>query len=708
MEVKTHNTNGEHCKASVARRMAEAARRARKFAIAGAFGLAVLAGASPKAYAQDPQPGPVQMQPSATQPAATTAARPGVEQLTAMVTALGGDTSSAQYPSNAATTEALSANFIKIYEVREIVLHPPAATDPNRPVYDAAMQRWQNQSAAMEVLDQALMASMHNLHQKVEAGDSIPLGAGASMEPRLARIDAGIGHGDADYYDLETEGVAVAELLRVIRGGQLDASPRTQDRPTGLQPLPLIEPLPYTWGSEFLLNGFGGRQFVALNAASTPTLNSLFGGADIASGAMNALASGYTTMLNSPGDLVAQQGAARELLNQLNRIPSDKEIWNASVHPHFAAAMNALQRGDLRTALSELSQETAFNAVYDQLANLHQITISQRAVARLTASAWFRFPERANINEFEAYRRGSILHSYDWDVLHYDFGLTYSNLLVSGSDQAYRIDRATNSAVPAGSPQRVDGDGHAIDIGGAITWGGSMFNYPTETTLTGRIGWYWWNMQTMADVGGRMESLEASGNGPYGMLNLNFDFVGYEARVPRLRLFPPARLGIGLSNLDPYIYFTGSYRWTESNRLRLETSITPRYLLFWGSRTGALDNTESLFFQHRIGADVRPLDFTIQQSPNWTWYFGPGAIYDYNTEQGIHTLEPYVHANFRYADGVALDARVGYYMEFGGQESFHVPNTVTGTLNLVLTPALWGSGHGSIRVTAQDGGAASR
>ncbi|MEW6722608.1 MAG: hypothetical protein AB1324_05075 [Candidatus Micrarchaeota archaeon] len=689
-------------------RFARARRRMKEFVVAGAIGISSLLSPSPASAQQvcDTLP-----QVSARQ------ARPDAQQLRQAVTALSGNVQADTHPTNAQSADALSANFVQIYEIREIVLHPPAEGAAMRAVYDAAIGAWSNRDGAVRALDSMLVRAVQNLHAKMVRGDNPSLESGAALEPRLARIDRGIACGHGDYFDLEPDGgVDVAEILRVVRGGQLSASPRQTDPASGIDSLPLIGVLPFDFGSQFFLTGLGERQFVALSASSTPTLNSLFGGQDIAQGAMNALVNGYTVLADPSASFQAQQAAAGDLFNQLNRIPRDKEIWNASLHPHFAAAMNALQRGDLRTALSELSQETAFNSVYQNLGDIHQITVSQRAVARLVTSLWFRLPERENITEFEQYRRGSRILPYSWDVLHYDFGATYTNLLVAGRDQPYRIDPRTNSLAASGPARPVEGDGHAIDVGASVTWGGSMLQTPIEATLMGRLGWLWWNIETQAQVNGRSETLSAQSNSPYGMLNFDVAVLGYEGRDPSFRI--PSRFGLGLFNLYPYVYMGMRQRWTEQNRMRIETHLTPRFMLFWGQRREIVDGAlqDNVFFQPRVGADLRPVDFTIQQSRNHTWFFGPGLQYDWNlgpvvdggsVGRTVHTLEPYVHFTYQYARGFSVDARVGYLMDVGGDEANHLPTwpggpgALAGTLNIVLTPAYWGSPQSSVRAVAE-------
>ncbi|MEW6035544.1 MAG: hypothetical protein AB1529_02940 [Candidatus Micrarchaeota archaeon] len=680
------------------------ARRAREFMVAGTLAVAGLI-APGYALAQDggPSQPPPPRQPAAVQRAdgGATASAPTNDQLITTLNALPGDVTAITHPVNAPTMEALSVNLVRLHDIRELLLNPPASGDARRPVYDRAMALYgNNRGTALDAVTRAYSTALHRLHGMVAADENARIET-AGLEQRLVRIERGVAMGESNYEALDPVSSEVAELIRAIRGGRITDHPTQQDRAVTNPSLPLIAMLPFDFGSQFFLSGFGNRQFVALDAASTPALNSLFGGESIAQESLNTLASAYAVMMNSPGDLSAQADAARALHSALSRIPSDKEIWNESVHPNFAAAMQALSRGDLRGGLDALRREVAFNAVYDSLGNLHQVTISQRALARIRTSLILRFPEQENITEFQAYRRGTSDRPYAWDVLHYDVGANYAWLLMSGRDQTVSIDPATNQAVSRGPARPVEGDGHAIDLQAGVTWGGSMFSQPVETTLTGRLGYLWWNIDQTVNINGSAERLSVNQGSIYGLLNFDVAMVGYEGRMSSFRL---SRWGLGTFNTNPYAYFTLSQRWTEGNALRLETSLTPHYMLFWGKRQELLD--DSWFFQHRVGADLRPIDFSIQSGQNWTWYFGPGLRYDLNTEHLIHSFEPYVHASFRYAGGVALDARVGYFMDRFGQEAYHVPDSVTGTLNLVLTPGYWGSSgsvSGGVRLGTDSG-----
>ena len=65
----------------------------------------------------------------------------------------------------------------------------------------------------------------------------------------------------------------------------------------------------------------------------------------------------HATLANHPNDANRQREAAQSLYGALNKISKNNELRNESAHPHFKAAMDALQKGNLKDGLTELSNE---------------------------------------------------------------------------------------------------------------------------------------------------------------------------------------------------------------------------------------------------------------------------------------------------------------------------------------------------------------
>ncbi|MCI0504400.1 hypothetical protein L0Y65_06890 [Candidatus Micrarchaeota archaeon] len=721
MKLRHDNVSGigkEGCKDSAAG-AAERSRisRLREIAAAGAIGFALFF-SSGVARAQNGPDGGVPPRPDAaatavadagseeTAPASAPASAraPVAHTLQALPQAMSISIDSSSHPSNASAPDILTTNLLRMFRLRDLVRNPPAApaegqqATPERMAYDAAISAWSGAGTAATSIDAAIARAMRTLGRTAQTRESMGSDA-AALEAKLTELDASIGAAGGTSYTLEAAGNTVACLLRMMRGGEVcteSAAPRPEDRATLAPALPPIEAIPDYFGSEFMLSGFGQGRFVMADPASTPALNSMFGGSGIAQGALNTWKDALEVLTNSPNDPAAQASAAHALHSALSQIPQDKEIWT---RPGFNSAMVALNQGDLRGGLAALRSEPAFNAVWSTLGNLNQITLSQRAIARIRTGFQLRFPDGTNPQEFLSFRRGTEDRAYPWDVLYYHVGANYTNLLMSARLQAYSLDINTFSLTPSGPAVSVSGDGHAVDGMAGITFGGTMFRQPVEATLSARLGYLWWAIQA-PDQQQRM--LSVNDGTMYGMLDFNAAMVGYEGRTNAFRL---SRWGLGIFNLNPYVNFTLTGRSFEGNNLRLEHSITPRYMLFWGRRQEGLENP--LFFQNRVGADVRPLDFTIQQSSGLTWHAGPALSYNWNTEQGIHSFEPYAYGSLRWAaGGLGIDARVGYIAEAGGPEAYRAPSTVTGMLNLILTPAAWfsgGSGANTIRIDSGTG-----
>jgi hypothetical protein len=588
-----------------------------------------------------------------------------------------------------------------MFQLLDILRTPPAApasgqtATPERQAYDSAVSLFGNSGAAVSAVETALVRGIQNLSQVAQSRESMGTDAGA-LESRLQQVNREIGNLEASPR-MEGTGNTVTCVLRMMQGGTVcteATSPRTEDRATVAPALPIIEMLPYDFGSQIFLSGFNQGRFIMADPQTAPEINLIFGSPSLAQDALLAWRDALEVITNSPSDAGAQATAAHALHNALSQIPRERDIWNSAA---FNEAMTALNRGDLRGGLSALNRETTLNGVWSALGNLNQLQLSQRAVARIRAGFLLRFPDGTNPDEFLAFRRGTEGRAYAWDVLSYSIGANYTNMLMSGRLQTYNLDVNSFRLTPAGPARAVQGEGHAVDGQAGITFGGTMFHDPVETTLSARLGYLWWNISTTDQ---NQRPLEAKDGTLYGMLNFDVARVGYEGRNSAFRL---SRWGLGIYNLNPYAYFTLTGRSFEGNNMRIEHHLTPQYLMFWGRRQDGM--SEDLFFQHRVAADLRPLDFTIQQGSGLTWYAGPGLHYSWNTEQGIHSFEPYVHASLRWKPGgLAVDTRVGYFTEVGGDSSFRAPSTVTGTLNLILTPAEWfrsSSSSGSVRA---DGG----
>jgi hypothetical protein len=589
-----------------------------------------------------------------------------------------------------------------IYQVWEIVSQGrPADSDSMRPVYDRAVQVWQGEGQSKDALAHAFRDAVRNLRARAQTRSDCGAGA-AETERVMSAIDQRLSEGNEEYLrSFDSCWSDVSAVMRVLRGGE-GGTGVTQDhsRVASASPLPYIDPPLFVPPTDHYLNGFGDVQAVALEARVTQDLILLFGSESVARDSINALANAY---IASAGDSAsAQSDAARELHSQLSRIPADKEIWS---RPGFQQAMAALGRGNLREGLGFLQGEGLFATAYDTLNNLHQITLSQRALVRFRGGLTLRLLNfRENQDEFMEFRRGTRRTGYDWDLLHGDLGIHYINLLVSGYDQRYAVDRGTGTLVPFGGRTRVEGDGGAIELTPALTWGANL-GIPATMTLHGAFGYRWWSVQAEVPTPSGVQTLEAKANDPYvGLWGLHFNLVGWEGSQDRFRL---DNFGAGAIGINPMAYLGWGWRYSEVNHWRYNGRLTlPHYVLFHGERANGFQR--EYFFQHRFSADLRPIDVTHQFSNNWSLLFGPGFRYTLSTEfdgadRIVHSMEPYAHATLNSQNnGFSLEARIGGRLERGGEEWQRIPDSPYGSLNIILTPEIWFRSRGSSQPRSVD------
>jgi hypothetical protein len=615
-----------------------------------------------------------------------------------MINSLQGSSRSAQHPVNATNTETLSSACVTIFQIWEIVASGrPADSDPMRPVYDRAIQVWSGEGQSKDALAHAFRDAVRNLRARAQTRSDCGAGA-AETERVMSSIDQRLSEGNAEYSrSFDSCWSDVSAVRRVLRGGETGVGlTQERERVTTRADLPIIDLPIFDPGTDHFLNGFGDVQAVALEARVTQDLILLFGSESVARDSINALANAY---IAAAGDSAAgQTNAARELHSQLSRIPADKEIWS---RPGFQQGMAALGRGDLRGGLGFLQGEGLLATAYDTLNNLHQITLSQRALVRLRAGLTLRLLNfRQNQEEFQEFRSGTS-RSYDWDILHGDLGLHYINLLVSGYDQRYSVDRGTGSLVPFGGRTRVEGDGGAVELTPSLTWGANL-GVPATMTLHGAFGYRWWSIQSDIQTTSGIQTLEAKSNDPYvGLWGVHFNLVGWEGNTSRFRL---ESFGAGAVGINPLAYLTLGWRYDERNQWRFQGRFTPQYVLFHGERAEGF--SRDYFFQHRFGGDLRPIDMTHQFNQDWSVLFGPGLRYTLSTEfdgtdRIVHALDGYGHAtvNSSQRHGFSLEARLGVHGELGGEEWQRLPTSPFGSLNIILTPEAWfrsrGSGEGN-------------
>jgi hypothetical protein len=579
------------------------------------------------------------------------------------------------HPTNAPTALAQADNALYISQILEIVRGPrPPEGSERRKVYDEAVKVLGEGSKAEAVayLEKAHMAALENLQKKMAAGEEI----GDRGPKVLASLDS-VNMDSGNY-----KGNLIDRLRLQLGGTAGPVVPKAEEQAAGAQALPVFEMPLFDLGPIHLLSSKKDEAMVAFNASSTPTLNSMFGGESNATGAMNALAGAYATLTNHPNDLSAQQAAAKSVYEAFKAIPSNKEIWNASVHPNFAKAMDYFSKGMLQAGLDALSQEPAFNSMYGQMNNLYVVTVNQRAVAVMRAGVTVRYNFDKNLEAFQEFINGSAEKRFEPRLLYLALGLNYEYLAMSGQLTQLTVAPGTG-AVTKGKSTPLTGTGNVFSVTPQIGIGTSAWGNPMEIVLHANIGYQQYELGTNVPMSdGTTQKISVGDKGAYiGLWGAEVRFPGKTGQRNLLRIERIGAGNVGATNPMAYITFSGN--WKETNKMRLQSFVTPQYSYFLG--------------QHRVGAELKPIDMSFQLHPEWTLNVGPGVRYDYNFGNENHTIEAYVSAGFKYSRGVALDLRGGYITELGGAKGagervpglLGGPGVPYGGINLTLTPAEW-------------------
>ncbi|MBU0527634.1 hypothetical protein KKE92_04080 [Candidatus Micrarchaeota archaeon] len=598
-------------------------------------------------------------------------------QLNSIATRIPGRTGPT-HPCTAPTARAQATNVLMMWQLVQILNgeRPPEGST-RRSVYDHAVQALGEGGGladARQTLMGAHTAALRNLHEQIGRDESVGDRSDALID-MLTTIDRNVGEGNEQYLHYDPHGSIISGILRSLRGGEVIAAPGEADRAVSRAELPLIQQRLEEPGSVVLISSSAEESVVSTGGTVTPTTQSLFGGAEVAQQAMTAIGNAYATMANHPNDLAAQQAAASALHQALAQIPADKEVWNSTVHPRFAAAMQALQAGNLQQGLSELAQEPAFNTVFDSLNDLYVITIRGRAISIMRAGVTVRYEFEQNQEAFTEFIRGAREGNIQPRVLWIGMGLHYEYLLVSGVLERFQINPQAGT-INTVSQRRISGHGHIVSATPQIGFGFSLWGAPVEAVLHATVGYQ--SIDMSADVttdSGEARTIDASGDSFYvGVIGAEIRFPGREGQRSMIRI-PRVSLGNVGAGFNPYFRFTVRGTWHEGNTVRISTDLTPQYSYF--------------LERHRVGFDVQPVNFEVQLNPNLMLYFGPGFRYDVNPQDGIHTLEGYGRIGLGYSRGVSVDIRGGVVGETGGQDFLQLPTSGFGALNLTLTPQLW-------------------
>ena len=576
------------------------------------------------------------------------------------------------HPTNVQSSISLADNALSMQSILAILKGPrPPASDSKRAVYDQAVKLLGEGDTveAIAYVQRAQMGIFSNIFKKMASGEDVG-DRGPKLISLLQTVDLESGN-----YKRNT----IEKLRGKLGGEELAPSPDETERRIGSEPIQTVEVPLFDLGAIHLLSKTADEVRVAFNATSSPELNNIFGNSSTnASQAINAIANGYATLINSPNDLSAQQAAAKSIFNSLSTIPKTKDMWNASLHPDFAKAMGYFQAGALKSGLDSLSQETSFSTLYDQLNNLYVVSINQRAIAVMRAGTTVRYNFDKNMEAFSDFMQGTREKIFEPRILYLGVGLYYEYLAMSGQLTQLTVTPGSTTPIGKGKTTPLTGTGNVFTVNPQIGIGTSAWGNPIEIVLHASTGYEKYALGTNIQMNdGTMQKVNIEGNGAYiGLWGVEMRTPGKEGKRRTIRM---ERFGAGAVGTpsNPLAYVTFSGNWRETSRMRIQSFMTPQYSYFLS--------------QHRAGGDMRPMDMTLQLNPKWSLNVGPGIRYDYNFGNENHTMEFYGTAGFRFSRGLELDLKAGYMMEKGGAKGAgeRLPSTPFGSVNLTLTPKDW-------------------
>ncbi|MBN1170157.1 hypothetical protein JXA56_03970 [Candidatus Micrarchaeota archaeon] len=604
-------------------------------------------------------------------------------QLLSMIDILGGPTSRATHPIKANNAYSSATNCLKIWQVLRIVSGPkPAASSNNRAIYDRAVDLLGagDRDAAIVSLSAALNDSLEKTEKLAPKSKSDFGDRATAFEKMLRQIDAGANADKEKLYSgLRPARGSITALIRVFEGAPVATTARTQDAPTTSEAIPIVVPPMHDLGPIILVDSGKKDSVVTINGQPPAAFLTLFSSQEDAQGAVNAIASAYATRANHPNDQDAHRTAAQRLHTALSRVPDSREVWQS---PNFQAAMRALQAGDLDSGLRELLNDPRFNAAMNDLSNLYVISVSQRAVSVMRAGLTIRYEFDQNLQAFEEFRRGTKKGVFQPQVIWLALALEYSYYVMNGQLSQLRPVQGASGELGlervGGRPLR--GSGHRLGITPQIAVGTSFWGQPTEIILHATAGYDQSKIQaTIQNENGTTERLSTGGQGMFiGLIGTEVRFRGKEGDINTVRV---ENIGGGIvptgildrdatPRANPLGYITFSGNWAESNKLTLRTLLTPQYSYF--------------LEEHRAGAQLKPVDLTMQAHPDWTLYGGPSFRYEYNINGKVSTYDVGASLGLRYKRKGALELGTGYVFEKGGDESQRIPSTVYGSVNLTL------------------------
>ena len=374
------------------------------------------------------------------------------------------------HPLNPPKTETLAGNTLKIDELLQLMRSPrPKEGDPMREVYDTLLTTLEEKEGvkgteeAVTYLENSFSGAIQNLHRRASKPKDMGVYE-ADVRRLLGKIKTGLRENNPDYEAYKPIWNDVNALWRLSEGVLGAPIIARTDIPTAAEALP-IELMIEDMGPVQLLSSKKNESVVMLNADTTPMLDRLCGGKEVAQNLANKTGNAYATLTNHPDDPGMISRASDELLIALSQLPEGKEMReSAGYNDAIDLLSGCASAGCLRSALEMLSKETAFNTLFNEMNNMYIVSVDQRAVAVFRAGVTVRYQFDKNVGVFREYLEGSRTGGFSPRLLSLALGLYYEYLNLSGQLQELQFERGPEGEVILTEAERkkLTGAGHAL------------------------------------------------------------------------------------------------------------------------------------------------------------------------------------------------------------------------------------------------------
>lgn len=602
------------------------------------------------------------------------------------------------HPLNPPKTDALADNTLKIDELLQLMRGTrPKEGDPMRKVYDTLLTTLEKNEGVsgkddvIKYVENSLSGAIRNLRRRAAKPED--MGAHKSdVHKLLNRIRNGMKGNKPDYEAYKPIWNDVNLLWRTSREGFRPPVVARTDIPTAAEAVPLIELMVEDLGPVQLLSSKKDETVAMLNADTTPILDRLCGGKEIAQNLVNKTGSAYATLSNHSDDPDMIRKAADELRDALGQLPEGREMRESAGYNTAMELLSGCASAEcLRAALEALSKETAFNTLFSEMNNMYIVSVDQRAIAIMRMGVTVRYQFDKNVAAFQEYREGSRKGGFSPRLLSLALGLYFEYLNLSGQLQELMFERAAGGEITLNEVERkkLTGEGFSLLARPAMSLGTSAWDNPMVVVIHATFGYRQWELGTdvpMEDGTTRRISVGDEG-AVIGFLGTEFQFPGKTGERAIIRL---ESIGFGLAGaggfeelLNPLAYLTVSGRLYKDKKLELGVFLRPEY--------------GYILKHHTVGARLTPA-LTYQVSKKLGIRGAAGFSYQFiirpeHKEKEValpteksHIYEAFGELGLKYTEALKFKLRAGY---IGSPEELLVPSGPTISLEAEITPGVW-------------------